>query len=224
MRACLEERFGDLPMETSNYRRASFVLDRDLCLTIKRGIDIIVSSLMVILLSPLLLAMATIIKLDSKGSALFRQQRVGKDGRIFTMYKFRTMRVDAELASGPVWAKKNDPRVTRIGSYLRKTRADELPQLINVLKGEMTLVGPRPERPVFVNEFKHTIPGYKARLSVKPGLTGLAQVRYRYDSSICDVKRKLRYDLLYVKRMCLMLDLRILFQTVEVVLTGKGAH
>lgn len=224
MRASLEERFLDLTLETSDYIEKNFVLGRDLCLTIKRGLDMVVSALALILLSPFLVTAALIIKLNSKGPALFRQERVGKDGSIFTMYKFRTMKVDAELASGPVWAKKNDPRVTRIGSYLRKSRIDELPQLINVFRGEMTLVGPRPERPVFVNEFKHTIPGYKARLSVKPGLTGLAQVRYRYDSSICDVKRKLRYDLLYVKRMCLMLDLRILFQTVGVVLTGKGAH
>ncbi|MDI6793764.1 MAG: sugar transferase [bacterium] len=193
-------------------------------LFLKRGIDVVVSSLGLILLSPFLPIIAIIIKLDSKGPALFRQQRVGKDGTTFTMYKFRTMRVDAEFGSGPVWAKKNDARVTKIGGYLRTSRVDELPQLVNVLKGEMTLVGPRPERPVFVNEFKHIIPEYKSRLKVKPGITGLAQVRYRYDSSICDVKRKLRYDLLYIKRMCLMLDLKILFETCGVVLTGKGAH
>ena len=138
------------------------------------------------------------------------------------MYKFRTMVVDAEQA-GPVWADpEDDPRVTRIGRLLRRSHLDELPQLFNVLWGHMSLVGPRPERPFFVARLDQTIPGYDNRLLVQPGITGLAQVHYRYDQTLADVKRKLRFDLLYVKRMCLMLDLRILAWTCVVVLTGRG--
>ncbi|MDI6794824.1 MAG: sugar transferase [bacterium] len=191
---------------------------------IKRLIDMIGSLLGLIVLTPLFILIGIAIKIDSRGPVFFKQERVGKGGQIFTMYKFRSMRVDAEKTTGPVWAKKNDPRVTKLGRFLRKTRLDELPQLLNILVGEMSLVGPRPERPVFVREFSSVISGYGRRLDVKPGLTGLAQVRYRYDQSVKDVKNKLRYDLIYIKNMCLLLDLRIMFKTFRVVLNGAGAH
>lgn len=191
---------------------------------LKRLIDIIGSLFGLIVLTPLFFLIGIAIKIDSKGPIFFKQERVGQGERIFTMYKFRSMRVDAEKTTGPVWARKNDPRVTGLGGFLRKTRLDELPQLFNILLGEMSLVGPRPERPVFVRQFSSIIPKYGRRLDVKPGLTGLAQVRYRYDQSIRDVKNKLRYDLIYVKNMCLLLDMRIMFQTFGVVFSGKGAH
>lgn len=191
---------------------------------LKRLIDIIGSLFGLMVLTPLFFLIGIAIKIDSKGPIFFKQERVGQGERIFTMYKFRSMRVDAEKTTGPVWARKNDPRVTGLGGFLRKTRLDELPQLFNILLGEMSLVGPRPERPVFVRQFSSTIPKYRRRLDVKPGLTGLAQVRYRYDQSIRDVKNKLRYDLIYVKNMCLLLDIRIMFQTFGVVFNGKGAH
>ena len=138
------------------------------------------------------------------------------------MYKFRTMRVNAEAHGPQWWAGDEDPRMTRVGRFLRRTHIDELPQLVNVLRGEMSLVGPRPERPQFVEELNRVVPEYDDRLLIKPGVTGLAQVHYRYDQSVADVKRKLRFDRLYVKRLCLALDARILFWTLAVVVTGRG--
>ena len=191
-------------------------------LVLKRIVDLLGSLIGLMLVSPIMAAVALAVKLDSKGPMLYSQQRVGRFGESFTIYKFRTMRVDAE-AAGPVWAAGDeDPRLTRIGRLLRRSHLDELPQLFNVLRGEMSLVGPRPERPHFMNDLTEAIPSYDERLLVKPGMTGLAQVHYRYDTSIADVKRKLRFDLLYVKRMCLALDARILAWTVSVVITGRG--
>jgi exopolysaccharide biosynthesis polyprenyl glycosylphosphotransferase len=172
---------------------------------------------------PLLLVLALLIKLTSKGPVFFKQPRVGRHGKIFEIIKLRTMNLDAEQSTGPIWAKANDPRITPIGRFLRMTHLDEVPQLLNVLKGEMSLVGPRPERPVFVDRFRNQIPYYSERLRVKPGITGLAQVCHKYDETLRDVKRKLAYDLLYIQRMCLMVDLAILFMTVRR-LTGKGAR
>jgi len=140
------------------------------------------------------------------------------------MFKFRTMKVDAEKDSGPVWARANDNRVTLIGKFLRKAHIDEIPQFINVIRGEMSIIGPRPERPAFVEKFKEEIPEYEKRLQVKPGITGLAQVWHRYDETLEDVKKKIKYDLLYIKKICLWTDIRILFRTVRVVITGEGAR
>lgn len=191
-------------------------------LVLKRALDILVSVLAILALAPVILLVAMIVKLESRGPVLYTQERLGRFGKTFSIYKFRSMCMDAE-ASGPQWAsRRGDPRLTRIGGFLRYSHLDELPQLFNVLVGNMSLVGPRPERPVFATELNRQIDRYDERLLIKPGMTGLAQVHYRYDTSIADVKRKLRFDLLYVKRMCITLDLRILFWTVGVVATGKG--
>ena len=191
-------------------------------LVLKRIADFISAAIGIALFAPVLLLIALAVKLTSRGPIFYSQERVGRFGEAFKIYKFRTMRVNAE-ANGPVWASpERDPRVTPIGNFLRKTHLDELPQLFNVLKGDMSLVGPRPERPCFVEALDRAIPRYDQRLLIKPGMTGLAQVHYRYDQSIEDVKRKLRFDLLYVRRMCLMLDAKILAWTFLVVLTGRG--
>ena len=190
----------------------------------KRGFDFLVAGLGLILLSPLFLIVSILIRIDFPGPAFFRQERLGKDGKIFKMWKFRTMNTDAELETGPVWAAEGDPRITRLGRFLRKSHIDEIPQLINVFKGEMSLIGPRPERPVFVEKINGDIPNFNARLRVKPGITGLAQVRYRYGASIKDAARKLKYDLLYIKRMCWILDFQIILWTFGRVLTGEGAR
>ena len=191
-------------------------------LVLKRMVDCSAALLGLILVSPIMALIALAIKLDSKGLAIYSQERVGRFGEFFKMYKFRTMRQGAE-ATGPTWAaREHDPRVTRLGVFLRRSHLDELPQIFNVLIGDMSLVGPRPERPCFVEELDRAIPRYDERLLIKPGMTGLAQVHYRYDQTIADVKRKLRFDLLYVRRMCLMLDARILAWTLLVVVTGRG--
>ena len=191
---------------------------------VKRIFDLTISVLSLIVLSPLLLMTALLIKLTSKGPIVYTQTRVGLDGQHFNIYKFRTMRVDAEKETGPVWAIKNDSRLTPIGGILRKSRIDEIPQFINVLKGDMSIIGPRPERPVFVNKFSEIIPDYSKRLAVKPGITGLAQVWHRYDENIDDVKKKVKYDILYIKKMCFIADIRIVLRTIRVVLTGFGAQ
>jgi len=190
----------------------------------KRGFDIVMSTVALIVLSPLCLFVALLIKLTSKGPIFYKQIRVGHQGEIFEMFKFRTMKVDAEKDSGPVWARANDNRVTLIGKFLRKAHIDEIPQFINVIRGEMSIIGPRPERPAFVEKFKEEIPEYEKRLQVKPGITGLAQVWHRYDETLEDVKKKIKYDLLYIKKICLWTDIRILFRTVRVVITGEGAR
>ena len=190
----------------------------------KRGMDIAFSLLGLVLALPILAIAAGLIKITSRGPVFFKQERVGKDGERFNIYKLRTMRVDAEKLTGPIWARENDPRITLVGRLLRKTHVDEIPQLINVLRGEMAIVGPRPERPVFVSDLSRKIPDYEKRLKVKPGITGLAQVWHRYDETIEDVKKKIKYDLLYIKEMCVLTDLRIMARTILVVLTGKGAR
>jgi len=172
---------------------------------------------------PLFLLIAALIKIDSSGPAMYRQTRVGLRGRPFLIWKFRSMRQDAEK-SGPQWAQADDPRISRVGRWLRKTRIDEFPQLINVLKGEMSLVGPRPERPVFVQDLRKIIPYYDLRHTVRPGITGWAQVKFRYGASEEDAHVKLQYDLYYVKRLSFALDMRILVQTTQVMLAGEGAR
>ncbi|MGE0267427.1 MAG: sugar transferase [Candidatus Omnitrophota bacterium] len=191
---------------------------------VKRVFDVVACVAGAIILSPLLILAAVLVRVTSKGPIIYSQTRVGKDGQHFQIYKFRTMRVDAEKNTGPVWAAKDDKRLTPVGKFLRKSHIDELPQLFNVFRGEMSVIGPRPERPVFVTEFKQIIPNYENRLAVKPGITGLAQVWHRYDETIQDVKKKLRYDLLYIRRMCFWADLNIILRTVRVVITGEGAR
>lgn len=191
---------------------------------VKRLMDIVVSLFFLVLFSPFILIIPLVIKFDSKGSVLYIQERVGYRGRLFRLWKFRSMIVDAEKESGPVWAEKNDTRITRIGRIMRKLRLDELPQIYNILKGDMSLVGPRPEREFFVEQFKKEIPYYPLRLKVKPGLTGWAQIKHRYDRSLDDVREKLKYDLYYIENMSLNMDFKILIATVFVVLGRKGAH
>ena len=188
----------------------------------KRAFDILCSSILLLLASPVMLLTILAIKLDSPGPIIYRQERVGLGGRIFMCLKFRSMRTDAEKDGVARWAAKNDSRVTRIGAFIRKTRIDELPQLLSVLKGEMSLVGPRPERPSFVAQLKEQIPFYDVRHSVKPGVTGWAQVRYSYGASLEDARRKHQFDLYYVKNNSLFLDLLVLVETVSVVLFREG--
>jgi sugar transferase (PEP-CTERM system associated) len=190
----------------------------------KRLHDVVGSLVGLILVAPLSLVIAALIKLDSPGPILYRQERVGEGGRSFTLLKFRSMRQDAEAATGPVWATDGDHRATPLGKWLRKFRFDELPQMINVLRGEMSFVGPRPERPCFVEGLKNAIPYYGLRSAVKPGITGWAQVRYRYGSNVQDMIEKLQYDLYYIKNMSVLLDATILVQTVQTVLLGRGAR
>ena len=191
---------------------------------VKNTLDKIFALCLFTVTMPLFPIIAALIKLESKGPIFYRQIRVGQGERLISIYKFRSMRQDAENASGAVWAKKNDMRITRIGRILRKTRLDEIPQLINVLKGEMSFIGPRPERPEFVEKLKEIIPYYSERHSVKPGITGWAQVKYPYGASVEDAIEKLRYDLYYIKNLSLMLDTFILLETVRVVLFRKGSR
>ena len=190
----------------------------------KRGFDIAVALLGLILSLPVLLVAMALVKLTSPGPVFYVQKRVGKDGLVFDMLKLRTMVDDAEKHTGPVWAAQNDPRVTPVGRFLRMSRIDEIPQLVNVLAGHMSIIGPRPERPEFVDTLSGKIGDYNKRLNVRPGITGLAQIRQDYDTTLRDVRRKVKFDLLYIKRMCFLTDLRIMLSTVVVVLMGKGAR
>jgi len=191
---------------------------------IKRAIDLILSSSMIIFLSPLIIGIAIIIKIDSIGPVLFSQERVGRNKEKYMLFKFRSMVDNAEEQSGPVWAKDNDKRITRVGRFIRSWRFDEIPQLWNVLKGDMSLVGPRPEREFFINKLEDIIPYYGQRFSVKPGITGWAQVCYRYGASVEDAVEKLNYDLFFIKNMSIFMDLMIILRTIKIVLFGKGAR
>jgi lipopolysaccharide/colanic/teichoic acid biosynthesis glycosyltransferase len=211
----------------------------------KRSLDILLSSIGLIVMAPVFALLAVIIKLDSRGPVFYAQERIGLNrrrahgntgprtqerrgrdtfGRPFKIYKLRTMVVNAEKDTGPVWAKAGDSRVTRVGKALRKTRLDEFPQLWNVLRGDMSLVGPRPERPSFVLSLAESLPDYPKRCFALPGITGLAQVKSRYDTSVETVHRKLQYDLYYVRYGRLMLDLKIMAATLKVMARGEGAH
>jgi len=227
LHAFFERTTGQVPVESL---KASWLIYGDgfrqgwLRNTVKRAFDIIASLLLLLPGLPLMVLAAIAIRLETPGPALFRQERVGLGGRTFRVLKFRSMCVDAEKDGKPRWASANDPRITRVGRFLRRTRLDELPQVFNVLKGEMSFVGPRPERPFFVEQLTQQIPFYGARHTVKPGITGWAQVRCSYGASVEDATRKLQFELYYVKNHTLFLDLVILVETVRVVLSGAGAR
>jgi lipopolysaccharide/colanic/teichoic acid biosynthesis glycosyltransferase len=217
---------------------------------LKRAIDVLGATIGVIMAAPIFIIIPILVKLNSPGAVFYRQERIGQNrrrsdrrnqlatittdrrandrrqvtsfGKPFQIFKFRTMYQDAEKKTGPVWATKKDPRITRVGAILRATRIDEIPQLFNVLKGEMSLVGPRPERAFFIQQFTTSIDGYQKRLMVKPGITGLAQVEYKYDESVDDVKTKVKYDLSYIYNFRLVSDIKIILKTVYVVFAAKG--
>jgi sugar transferase (PEP-CTERM system associated) len=188
----------------------------------KRCLDFALAAIGLFVLWPLMLAVALAIRLDTPGPVLFRQERTGQRGRSFSLCKFRSMRTDAEKLTGPVWATEDDPRITRVGRFIRKTRIDELPQLFNILAGSMSVVGPRPERPVFVKELSKKIPYYNQRHIVKPGLSGWAQINYPYGNTVEDALQKLQYDLFYIKYQSLLFDLSIILNTVKTVILRKG--
>jgi sugar transferase (PEP-CTERM system associated) len=190
---------------------------------VKRAVDIGVAGVGLVLAAPLMLCVAALVKIVSRGPILYRQQRVGEHGQVFTLIKFRSMRTDAEDKTGPVWAREEDDRIIPSGRFLRRARLDELPQLWNVLLGNMSLVGPRPERPEFIQELTRVIPFYGQRHVVKPGVTGWAQVRYSYGASVEDAMEKLQYDLFYIKNLSIALDLFIIFLTVKTVILRRGA-
>jgi sugar transferase (PEP-CTERM system associated) len=191
---------------------------------LRRILSLVASALLLIVVLPMIPFVMLAIRLDSDGPILYRQRRVGFGGVHFYCYKFRTMRQDAEADTGATWAADDDPRITRVGRFLRSTRLDEIPQLWCVLKGDMAFVGPRPERPEFVEWLSHEIPYYGVRHSVRPGITGWAQVRYKYGNTLEDAKEKLQYDLYYIKNASIGLDVLIIFQTIKIVLLGRGAQ
>jgi sugar transferase (PEP-CTERM system associated) len=189
----------------------------------KRASEFVLSLIGLILLSPVILVLSLLIKIDSRGPVFYKQERVGERGKIFKPIKFRSMVEDAEV-NGPVWAEQNDKRITRVGRWMRKWRLDEIPQMFNVLKGDMSFVGPRPERPFFVEKLREQIPFYDQRLSVRPGVTGWAQIKYPYGANNKDALEKLKYDLYYIKNLSLLYDLIVIFETIKVVLFRKGAR
>ncbi len=217
---------GQLPIESL---KPSFIIFSEgfhqskITLWMKNTIDFVLALTGLIFASLFILIVPVLIKLESRGSIFYKQERMGKNGKVFKLIKFRTMVENAE-ANGPVWAQKNDLRVTRIGRFLRKSRIDEIPQIINVLKGDMSFVGPRPERPFFIEQLNRQIPFYNQRLIVKPGITGWAQIKYSYGASKEDAMEKLKYDLYYIDNLSILFDLVIIFETVKVVLFGKGAQ
>lgn len=192
--------------------------------TTKRGVDIFGASVLLVLLSPLMLCLCFAVRLTSRGPAIYTQRRLTQGKKVFHMYKFRTMVNDAESKTGPVWTASTDPRITPIGRFLRLSRLDELPQLLNVVIGDMSLIGPRPERPEFAAELSGELPSFYRRLEVKAGITGLAQVGPGYASNLQAYRKKLAFDLMYIKHRCLLLDLRIAAKTVLVIITGTGAR
>jgi len=204
-------------------RETNLVRPKALNKALRRVRDIVGSLILLVLVMPLLPVVACMIKLDSRGPLFYRQDRVGLHGRIFSLLKFRSMRIDAENR-GPSWASERDPRVTRAGTFMRAFRIDELPQLVNVLRGEMSLVGPRPERPFFTEQLAQVIPRYDDRTRVLPGITGWAQVNYPYGASVEDARVKLAYDLHYIRNQSPLLDLRILMATVRVIALRVGAR
>ena len=211
-----------LQNEIEQYRRTLDIKkDQKRYRFIMRGVDIFLSFIGLIFVSPIMLITALAIKLESPGPIIYKQIRCGQFGKEFILYKFRSMRKDAESGTGAVWAQRNDPRVTRVGSFIRKTRIDELPQLVNIIRGDMSLVGPRPERPELIEKFERETPGFKRRMLVKPGLTGLAQVEGGYELT---PDEKAKMDEEYILNRSIGLDFKIIIKTVGVVLTGYGAR
>jgi sugar transferase (PEP-CTERM system associated) len=221
-----EEESGRLPID--DFKPSAIIFSREfrqgvVVRTVKRTMDFILSLIGIVVALPLVAVIATLIKLDSPGPVFYRQVRVGLRARPYMIWKFRSMFIDAEK-EGARWASEVDSRVSRVGRYLRKWRLDEIPQLINVIRGEMSLVGPRPERPVFVQELRSAIPYYDLRHTVRPGITGWAQTQFGYGASTEDSHVKLQYDLYYVKYLSIQLDARILIETIRVILLGEGAR
>ena len=210
-------------LDTNQIKQAANVAGSPAHAAVKRMFDIALSLMLLVFLAPLLVVTAVAIRLDSTGPILYRQKRVGQGGAVFNVLKFRSMVQDAE-AGGPQYAAIGDRRITRVGYFLRRLRIDEIPQAINVLRGEMSFVGPRPERPEFVAELENEIPHYRDRHLVKPGITGWAQVKYEYAASIAGAREKLRYDLFYISRYTPLMDLAIVLLTVRVVLFGLGSR
>ncbi|OGR24909.1 MAG: glycosyltransferase [Desulfobacterales bacterium RIFOXYA12_FULL_46_15] len=222
-----ESMTGKIPVESINPSwlvQSNGFLITPLIRVMKRVFDIVLSSLVLLLTLPFFPILLILVKYKSPGPVFYFQKRVGKDGKEFIIYKFRTMGTDAESKGGAAWARENDPRVTRFGHIFRKTRIDELPQLINVLKGEMSFIGPRPERPEFVEQLCEIIPYYRERHAVKPGITGWAQVMYPYGASLGDSVEKLRYDLYYINNLSVFLELLIVFETIKVILFRRGSR
>ena len=217
---------GKIPVESLRLGTllfsTGFRLSRFLAIYKRIG-SMVLSVIGLVLTLPLLPFVALAIKLSSPGPILYHQKRVGRNDVIFYCHKFRTMRADAEADTGPAWAGDDDPRITRVGRFLRTVRLDEIPQLWNVLRGEMSLVGPRPERPEFIEKLKQEIPYYNLRHTVRPGITGWAQIRYKYGNSVEDAREKLRYDLYYIKHLSVGLDGYIFFETIKTILLGRGA-
>jgi len=223
----LEETLGKIPLEglpPSWFVFSEGFREGPIHSFLRRVLEVVIAILLLIISLPLCLLAALLIKIESKGPVFFRQERVGKEGKLFHVLKFRSMRSDAEADTGPVWASKEDPRVTRVGRLIRKLRIDEIPQIWNVLRGDMALVGPRPERPHFVGELRLRIPYYDERHTVKPGLTGWAQINYPYGSSLEDADEKLQYDFYYIKHRSPLFDLYIVARTIKVVLLGEGSR
>ncbi len=228
MPAIYEELTGSIPVEHLRHDWLLFasgfsLISKQYVRRMKRLIDFASSTLLLIVSVPVMLLTAIAIKLESRGPVFFKQERVGKNGEIFLAFKFRSMRERAE-DKGAIWASEDDPRVTRVGKVIRFLRIDELPQILNVFRAEMSLIGPRPERPEFVRELESRIPFYGIRHAVRPGITGWAQVMYGYGASVEDALKKLEYDLFYLKNMSILLDIKILLKTIGVVLFGQGAR
>ena len=209
-----------IDLEDNNMRNMK-VKDSFIYKVYSRTLDIISSLIGLLIGTPLVIIFGLLIKLEDGGPIFYKQERLGKDEKHFSIYKLRSMRVDAEKIGGAQWAQKNDPRITKVGNFIRKTRIDEIPQLVNILKGDMSLIGPRPERPELTYEFDREIPGFINRIAVKPGLTGLAQVNGGYDIS---PEEKLKWDMEYITNRNILMDIKIIFATVRVVLTGEGAR
>ena len=214
----IENLYPSWLMFNEGFRRSTVFI------VVRRGLSVFISLVGLLLTLPLLPLIILAVKLDSEGPVFYTQTRVGKRGRLFKVVKFRTMRQDAEAANGPQWADNDDPRVTRVGRFLRTARLDEIPQLWCVLKGDMAFVGPRPERPEFIELLSKEIPYYGVRHMVRPGITGWAQIKYKYGSTIEDAREKLQYDLYYIKNASIGLDLLIMFQTIKTVLLLRGAQ
>jgi exopolysaccharide biosynthesis polyprenyl glycosylphosphotransferase len=215
--------FGAVSWQSNSASRTT-IHTNQLQEVVRRALDIALALLLFVLTLPILLLAALAIKLDSPGPVFYRQERVGLNDRVFTIYKLRSMRADAETGSPPVWAAERDPRVTRVGALIRHTRIDEIPQVANVLRGDMSLIGPRPERPHFVDQLREVLPFYADRHHVRPGITGWAQVNYSYGATIEDAREKLAYDLYYVNHRSLVFDLLVIISTVRVILFREGAR